>query len=66
MKKEKTYWIYVPVKETWVFTVKASSKKEALERYLKNHESLEQNSSQGGWPKGNRGQPTSKIQVEGD
>ena len=29
----KTYTIYTPVKETWVFTVRATCKKEALDLY---------------------------------
>lgn len=52
MKPEKTYEVRIPVKETWVFTVKAKSKKEAIAKVYSNDDSVEQTCSLGGWPKG--------------
>jgi len=47
-KKLKCYEIRAPIKETWHFEVWATSKKDALQRYRDNDESLQQTCSTGG------------------
>lgn len=48
MKELELYEVLIPVKETWIFHILASSKKNAIER-IYNHEG-EQVCSDGGWP----------------
>lgn len=64
MKREE-YEILVPVKETWVFRVRAFSKKEALEKYNNDDDGVEQICSIGGWPKDKRGYQSASILVRG-
>ena len=50
----REYLIAVPVKETWFFTVEATSKEEALRLYLSRDDSVHQVYSDGGWPHGSK------------
>jgi len=58
----KKYEIHVPIKETWVFVIEATSKSEALSEYYQDKD-IEQVYSYSGWPPGNRDQETSIVQV---
>ena len=51
MKKRK-YIIAAPITETWYFSVIATSKKEAMKKYLNNDKDVHQEYSIGGWPEG--------------
>lgn len=53
-KEEHEYEIAMNAQETWYFTVKASSKQEALERFRSHHHSVDQTSSTGGWSAGRK------------
>lgn len=56
-KTTRVYEVTMPVKETWIFEVSASSRKEALELYYDHDQSaVNQICSLGGWPKGSRGE----------
>jgi hypothetical protein len=48
---ENMIWeIHVPIKETWIFQVEASSQQDALNKFKEHHQSVQQNCSISGWP----------------
>lgn len=57
-KPPQFYEVKIPVRETWVFTVRASSQAEAIALVNKGYG--HQTCSVGGWPIGRRGTPTEK------